>query len=339
MRNIKKALTFRASSVGDCLMGKYLLENIHAQYPEARCGIIVANHGDLMRDLFAAYPWLEVIEVNRHSPRALWSLWKNFRGSDLVVTQYAGKKGGRFAFASKLAARLLAKRGGLIGFTDASKVNGLLYDKLISLSRTEAPAFLECEVLNAAGIPIEKKWPTFQYVPVPSVLEKFSLTPKGYIVVHLFAGNKSRGLHPDKKRGLLVALQQKFPNMRLIVSGGKGDREEAEHITESLSARVIAGETTLQELSTLIAESRGTISVDTGVAHMTAQIGTPLIVLVGCLGRHWWQGGQYRPGAPISVFSRADLCTSGHQVSEGYSDCLGEITIADVVYTATKALV
>ncbi len=339
MKNIHKALTFRASSIGDSLMGKYLLENVHAQFPLARCGIVVANHGSMIRDLFAAYPWLEVIEANRHSPSGLWSLLRNFHGSDFVVTQYAGKKDGRFAFASKLVARLLAKRSGLIGFTDASKVNGLLYDKLISLSRTEAPAFLEREAINTAGIRIEKKWPTFQYVPVPSVLEKFSLTPKGYIVVHLFAGNKSRGLHSDKKRGLLVALQQKFPNMRLIVSGGKGDREEAEHITEGLSTLVIAGETTLQELSTLIAESRGTISVDTGVAHMTAQIGTPLIVLVGCLGRHWWQDGQYRPGAPISVFSRADLCTSGHQVSEGYSDCLGEIAIVDVVYTATKALI
>ena len=109
---IKKALTFRASSIGDCLMGKYLLENIHVQFPSARLGIVVGSRGAMLRDLFAAYPWLEIIEANRRSPSALFSLLKNFYGSDLVITQYAGKPCGRFSFRSKLFARVLAKRGG-----------------------------------------------------------------------------------------------------------------------------------------------------------------------------------------------------------------------------------
>src|SRR3989338_3419571 len=96
---IEKALTFRASSIGDCLMGKYLLENIHAQFPNARLGIVVASRGAMIRDLFATYPWLEVIEANRRSPRSLFYLWRNFRNSDLVMTQYAGKLGGRFGLA------------------------------------------------------------------------------------------------------------------------------------------------------------------------------------------------------------------------------------------------
>lgn len=320
-------------------MGKYLLENVHAQFPQAQCGIVVADHGDMIRDLFAAYPWLEVIEANRRSPRALWSLLKNFHGSDFVVTQYAGKEGGRFALASKLAARVLAKRGGLIGFADASKINGLLYSKVISFSRQEPPASLEREALAVTGIPLKREWPTLEYVSMLSVTEKFNLAPKGYVVVHLFAGNKSRGLHPDKKRELLVALHKELPDMRLVISGGDKDREEALQIAEGLGASVIAGETTLQEFMNLIKESRGVVSVDTGVAHMTAQLNTPLVVLVGCLGRHWWQEGQYRPEASITVFSRADLCAEGHRISDGYSECLGEISIPDVVYTAKKVLV
>ncbi|MEK7114207.1 MAG: hypothetical protein AAB850_01520, partial [Patescibacteria group bacterium] len=101
---IKKALTFRASSIGDCLMGKYLLENIHAAYPHARLGIVVASRAEMIRDLFAAYPWLEVIEANRRNPVSLFSLWKKYHESDLVVTQYAGKLGGKFGLASKLFA-------------------------------------------------------------------------------------------------------------------------------------------------------------------------------------------------------------------------------------------
>jgi len=335
MKTIHKALTFRASSVGDCLMGKYLLENVHAQFPEARCGIVVANHGDLMRDLFAAYPWLEVIEANRKSPRALWQLWKDFHGSEFVVTQYAGKEGGRFSLASKLAARLLARSGGLVGFADVSKLNGLLYSQVISFSRQAPPASLEREALKAGGISITHEWPTLESIPMAAA-QKFSLTRKGYIVVHLFAGNKTRGLHPDKKRELLKALHATLPDTRLMVSGGKADREEVLRITQDLPVTAIAGETTLQELMSLIRESSGVVSVDTGVAHMTAQLNVPLVVLASCLGRHWWQEGQYRPDAPIKVFSRADLCVGGHRVSNGYSECLGEISIPDVTSAVSQ---
>jgi hypothetical protein len=319
-------------------MGKYLLENVHAHYPEAQCAIVVANHGDMLRNLFQAYPWLDVREVNRKEPSALLSLWKDFHGSGFVVTQYAGKKGGKFSFASKLAARMLARRGALVGFTDASRANGMLYDALVPFTSV-TPAELERAALRAAGIPVVHAWPTLTRMPLQAVPEKFGLVPKQYRIVHLFAGNKSRGLHPEKKRELLTALHVASPETTIVVSGGKGDREEAESVAAGLPVSIIAGETTLQELMALMAASKGVVSLDTGAAHMAAQLGTPLVVLAGCLGRHWWQEGQYPPDAPIKVFSRADLCAEGHKVADGYSACLGEIVIPEVVYTATQVLV
>lgn len=138
-RSIQKVVTFRASSIGDCLMGKYLLDNVHAQFPNARLAIVVASRAAMIRDLLAASPHIEVIEANRKSLKSLWSLWREFRGSDLVVTQYAGKVGGKFSLASKLAARVLARRGGLVGFRDASRFN-FFYDHIVEFNRSEAPA-------------------------------------------------------------------------------------------------------------------------------------------------------------------------------------------------------
>ena len=97
-----KVLTFRASSIGDCLMGKYLLENIHIQYPQARLALVVASRGAMIRDLFAGYPWLDVREVNRRNSSALLALWKDFHWSDVVVTQYAGKQGGKFKWIKRI---------------------------------------------------------------------------------------------------------------------------------------------------------------------------------------------------------------------------------------------
>lgn len=335
---IKKALTFRASSIGDCLMGKYLLENIHAQYPQARCGIVVGSRAGMLRDLFTAYPWLEVIEANRRNPWSLFLLWKNFHGSDLVVTQYAGKPGGRFSFGSKLFARVLAKRGGLVGFADASRWNKMLYDRLVLHTMKAAPAALEREALRASGISIAHKRPTMHDMPMQDATEKFGLVSGAYVIVHLFAGNNSRGLHPDKKRALLKALAEKLPNTRLVISGGAGDREEALEAARGLPAIVIAGETNLQELMQIIEKSRGVVSVDTGVAHITAQLGKPLIVLASCLGLHWWGEEQYGKDAPISFFTRADLCTAGHHF-QAYPHCLNGVDFETVASRAAVTLV
>src|SRR3989344_4332469 len=115
---IKKAFTVRASSIGDCLMAKYLLQNIRAAYPRARLGLVVAGRGAMIRDLLAAYPWLEVIEANRRSPRARWHLIKNFWRSGLGVAQYAGG-------ALHLAANLIPPQKFLIKRQRARGLRGL----------------------------------------------------------------------------------------------------------------------------------------------------------------------------------------------------------------------
>ncbi len=332
MKEIKKALTFRASSIGDCLMGKYLLENIHTQFPEARLGIVVANRGAMIRDLFATYPWLEVIEVNRRDIHGLWQLLRDFHSSDLVVTQYAGKPGGRFGMGSKLMARLLARHGGMVGFTDASSLNKFLYSILVPFSPNISPAEHERRALLASNLPLLNPWPTLMFNKNETVLSRFSLTTQKYIIVHFFAGNKGRSLSPEKSRELLMKLHKNYPDIQLVVSGTKDDRKTALSIVGDVPATVIAGEASLQELMQLIAESVGAVSVDTGVAHITAQLGVPLIVLSTCLGPNWWNAEQYGVSAPIQRFSRPDICATGH-VSKDYPDCINLVDIDKIAHS------
>jgi len=332
---IKKALTFRASSIGDCLMGKYFLENVHAAYPDARCAIIVGSRGEMIRDLFTAYPWLEIIEANRRSPLALFSLLKNFHGSDLVVTQYAGKPGGKFSLASKLIARVLAKRGGLVGFVDVSRWNRFLYDRLVPVRSDIAVVEHDRAALRTVGVSVSLPFPVLEFIQNDFVFSKFNLEVGKYIVVHFFSGNVGRGLHPDRKRELLLALSEKLPGVRLVISGSVADRDEAVYVAEKIPAVIIAGKATLQELMNIIARSHGVVSLDTGVAHITAQLRKPLIVMSSCLGVNWWFSEQYGDNAPIIAFSRADLCVSGHTYKK-YPDCLAAINMREVAKKAAE---
>ncbi len=329
MKPLHKALVFRASSIGDCLMARYLLENIHAQFPDARCGIAVAGRGNMIRDLLADTPWIEVVEANRRNLKGLWRLWRDWNGSDLVVTQYAGKHGGQFGLAGKLAGRLLARPGGFIGFTDAFRWNSALYSRLLPVRSDAAVAEHEREVLRAAGLGVPVAYPALRARAARDVLQKFNLAAGSYVIVHPFAGNAGRSLHPDKVRELIVELQKAAPYVHCVLSGGEVDRAVALRIAEGLPrATVVAGEATLQEMLGLIAAAAGVVSVDTGVAHLTAHLHRPLVVLRTCLGPNWWFPGQYGPDAPIAQFSREDLCKP--HVFKHYPDCINQISMAEV---------
>lgn len=332
MRKELLALTFRASSIGDCLMGKYFLENVHAAYPEARCAIVVGSHGAMIRDLFSAYPWLEVIEANRRNPSSVLSLLYSWRGSDIVLTQYAGKADGRFSLASKFVARILARRGGLVGFTDAFLWNRYLYDVVISFDRNTAPAELERHALAKLNIPIALSVPTLSFFPQTSVFKRLAVEPGRHVIVHLFAGNTGRGLSPENQRALVGALHEKFPDITLLLSGGKQNRAKAEEISAGISdVRVIAGETSLQDMMELISSAIEVVSVDTGIAHITAQLQRPLVVLATCVGLHWWKEEQYGPQASIRLFTHAE--PNGHTFKE-YPDCINGVDMQEVAQAA-----
>ena len=328
-RVIKKALTFRPASLGDALMGKYFLENIRAHYPEARTALVVGSRASMLRDLFAAEPWLEVVEANRRSPRSLAALWHGWRGSDAVLTYYTA---GVLNPSTKLIARVLARRGGLAGFADRSTLSRYLYAVLLPTPIRDREVRLhERDALQALGVPVSVERLTLKHIPIEGVAEKFGITGP-YALVHLFSGSKTRGLTLPHMRELLAALVAEMPDVTLVLSGGAGDAIEAAQAAAGLPAVVIAGRATLQELMNLIARARVVVSLDTGVGHIAAHLGKAPIIISTCLGRiSWWGPEQY--GFDTKIFTRADLCEGGH-IFKPYPDCLSTIDMQEVARAA-----
>lgn len=309
-------------------MAKYLLENVRARYPSARCGLVVAGRGAMIRDLLAAYPWIEVIEANRRSPRALFTLVKHFWRSDFVCTQYTG---GTLGIYTKLMARILARRGALVGFVDNASFNGVIYDKLLQHhNRSGVPRLLECSALTEAGIPISIEQMTFNYLPQPNLLSRLGLTKHKYVVVGLFSGGEARGLSPERRQALIDALARTLPDIELVCIGTAREREQIAKMRLPRNAKIV--ETSVQEVTALIDESAGMVSLGTGTSHIASLLRTPLVVLVACQGLQWVSYDQYGD-APMAVFSRPDMCPGGHDYS-GYGKCLNAIDMDAVAQKA-----
>lgn len=325
---LRKVLTFRASSIGDSLMGKYFLEQVRARYPKGRYAIAVSSRVSMVQDLFAGYPWLEVVEVSK-KPSALLRFVQRGR-QDVIVTPYTG---GTFGMLPKLLARVCART--LVGYSDHSPINKFLYTALLALSgRSRPPRLLECDMLSALGIPVAHTRPSFIYTPQPSLLRKLGLTEKEYVVLHLFSGGNARGLSPGRKNDLISALHTVLsPGMRLVVTGSPRERTSL----GTLPSGVISAETSLQELAALIDSSALMVSLDTGAAHIAAHMRKPLVVLASCVGVQWWSKDMYGEGVPTTLFTRLDVCAHGHDYS-GYAQCLDAINPMTIAVRAKELL-
>lgn len=312
-------------------MAKHLLENVRAANPAARCGLVVASRGAMIKDLLQAYPWIEVVEVNRRTPVKLLRFLRDYWGSDMVVTLYTG---GLVKGSTKLVARIIAKRGGLIGYKDRSSLNGWVYDVLLPLppDRSRAPRLLEEDALNAAGVPISLDAVSLRYVPQPGLLERLNLTKGNYIVVGFFSGAEARGLSPSRRQELLDALAREFPTMTLVLTGTAKEREAIARM--HLPPKAVVAQTTVQELAALIDEAACTTSVGTGTSHIASHLRRPLVVIAACQGLQWVGKDQYGD-APVTVFCKPEECVGGHDYSS-YATCMNEIDMSAVV-AATRA--
>jgi len=70
---------------------------------------------------------------------------------------------------------------------------------------------------------------------------------------------------------------------RVVITGGPDDRAMAESIRRTMAhpAAVLAGATSLRQLAACLAQAQLVISNDTGVLHIAAALGRPLVALYG----------------------------------------------------------
>lgn len=87
----------------------------------------------------------------------------------------------------------------------------------------------------------------------------------------------------DRFAALLDMLATRWPDHRLAILGSSDERPLAESIAATTNAKadILAGRTTLPELTALMRRARLMISNDTGPLHLAVAVGTPTVSMFG----------------------------------------------------------
>ena len=144
----------------------------------------------------------------------------------------------------------------------------------------------------------------------------------------------------DRFAELLDALAARWPDHRLALLGSPDERPLAESIAAGAKAKadILAGRTTLPELTALMRRARLMISNDTGPLHLAVAVGTPTVSMFGPTDPR--RTGPYPPDGASNIVLTAKVdcahCFKPDCRHAPELQCMTFITAEQVVAAAAK---
>ncbi|NWF70616.1 MAG: WecB/TagA/CpsF family glycosyltransferase [Chloroflexi bacterium] len=165
------------------------------------------------------------------------------------------------------------------------------------------------------------------------------------IALHAGSGGYSPARRWDahKFAALADTLQARFDAQVLLV-GGVGDDIPAVKAAMQTRARDFSGQTTLGQLAALIEGCDLFIGADSGVLHIAAATGTPVVALFGPSNHQAW--GPWTPGSASALVRSAPSCspcsyvahTVGQRQGCAARTCMRMIEAGEVLHAAQRLL-
>lgn len=190
-------------------------------------------------------------------------------------------------------------------------------------------AGLSVEELIASRLPLMTQAPRLRMrAPEhPSLWERLPFQKKQFVVVH--PGMTGSALNwPQKNYVSLIRELAKFTPV--VITGTPADQEflrDIELVRNETNIHWLVGEVTATELLGVLAESRLVIAPSTGVAHLGAALGTPVISLFSPLVVQ--RPTRWAPrGTDVTCFLPS---------REG-EDCMADIAVETILEEAKRAL-
>lgn len=343
---VRRILVIRPGGLGDMVLLQPMLLRLRQQFPAAAIDLVCERRN---QDIPAmAGHGARVLPYDAHPFQLVRELRKN--PYDIAVDTE------QFHYFSAIMA-LLSGAPVRIGF----KINpgrNTIYTHLVNydLEGYEAGEFMRLlaplGIKEAAGLPM--RWTGLS--EHGQLMNGTSLSPDAarrsastspHIVIHIGTGSRYKRWGTEKFASLVTQLSDLRPQPSalrplpspLCLVGGRQDRDEARAIARQAGVegvRVLAGDLTIRETASLIAQAGLFIGGDSGLAHLAVALGTPTVVLFGPSDHRKW-GVE----GPRNAIVRRDLACSPcfifgyHKFCHSIS-CMTGITVTEVLNACRK---
>ena len=181
-------------------------------------------------------------------------------------------------------------------------------------------------------------------VPTVTPQKGIELPKQPFAVFHMLpSGRKAHFKEWPEANWKALAEHCAGRGITVLLSGSPADAPRVEALAQSVGSpdvRSLAGRTGLAELAALLRHARFVVSVNTGIMHLAAAVGAPLVSLNGPTSIMRW-GAVTAPGKGIAL--AADLpCAPclhlGFEYGCSESVCMRSITVEQVIEAAENLL-
>jgi ADP-heptose:LPS heptosyltransferase len=193
---------------------------------------------------------------------------------------------GQWSRAEALIA-LFSRASYTVGFKTPGQYRHYIYDRVVDHSSDIHELENYRRIVRALGAETRS-------LPFLRVPEKSGTSLRDYVVFHLWPGGRRKKLKQwPLERWVRLIEEFAGQGMGVVLTGAPSDIAANDRLLSTLPSRVrhfvrnVAG-TNLKETTLTLADARLVVSVDTGVMHIAAALGVPLVALHGPTSAKRW---------------------------------------------------
>lgn len=275
---MKKILVFLPNWIGDSLMATPLLRSLKENKPHCWIGILIHKR---VEQIFIHSPFVdEIITFSSHRDLL----------SNLKITKRISKKEFDTAFLLKpsFTKSLMCKLAHIKDIYGYESKKITFINRKISLPPKGTHKMdYYLNLIESIGLKVSKKEPEFFLLPqeieqVGSILPSSILNSRLKVVLHPKA-NWALKMWPKEYFAQLGDKLIEELDASVIITGTRDDLDLAFQIKKLMKNKpyLLVGRTSLRELGAVLKRVNLFISADTGIMHLAASVGTPLIAIFG----------------------------------------------------------
>lgn len=234
----------------------------------------------------------------------------------------------------------VAGAGWTAGFRTAGQRRHLAFDQVVDHSEAIHELENYRRLVAAVGFSTGAAPSLGAGDPVPSAL----VPGRPYVTCHMWSGG-FRGMHKEWRRDRWAEVVRHLVGRgyHVALTGGTETSRATAEFRESVSdlpGRVhdLTGRLSLSQTLGLLRGSALVISVNTGIMHMAAAAGVPVISLEGPVPVQRWGPIGPRARSVVSLHPQAGYLNLGWEYGEDPPDTMGAITSGMVVAAADEML-